>query len=108
MMSICFSSPWADLDLSFRGDDAGGGWTMYVVPHNDTRYFYHPSLNLVTTERMSDPETRRGFQYQNNDAADRHPASEIVVLHDGRVAVANHDMETFEGGHLEMNAGWYF
>jgi len=26
------------------------------------------------------------------------------VLQDGRVATANHDTETFEGGHLEMNA----
>ena len=107
MESICFSSPWADLDPSFRGRDAGDGWMMYVVPHNDTKYFYHAGQNLVTTERMDDPETRRAFQNQSNNATDRHSASETVMLHDGRVAEANHDVETFEGGHLEMNAGLY-
>jgi hypothetical protein len=76
---------------------------MYEVPHKNFIYFYNSRLNLVTTECMHDPETRRTFEAQYHSGTVKQ--SETVVYDDVAITV-DHEMEAFARDKFE--SGSYF
>lgn len=77
---------------------------MYTVPHKPLRYFYNRELNIVTTEYMSNPESRLKFQSEYPNTSSKCHLLETVA-HEGIVTVVDHEMETF--GEDQFSHGLY-
>ena len=83
-------------NLRMRGEDVGDEWIMHTIPHRNSKYYYHRKLKLVTTEDMTDPETRGTFLSTYRHEVGRNRPLETFVNAKGEAYVANHNTQTLD------------
>jgi len=65
--------------LRMRDEYIGDGWILHRLPHRNSKYYYHKDLKLVTTEDMTNHDTRSTFLSKYRQEADKNRPLETVV-----------------------------
>ena len=80
-----------------QGEDIGDGWILHSLPHRNSKYYYHSDLKLVTTEDMTNHDTRTTFLSKYQQEVDKNRPLETVV-YENRAHVVNHEIQTWDNG----------